>query len=148
MAGYSLNVKELPLAQLQPHPDFKLWSFGEAWEDHELDDSIRDLGILQPLMVSREAADRYLIVDGHRRYFCARFARMETVPCRILPKLSGLRYNLVRWSLNRTVKPWMKAEEEARRRARIKQRFGEDAPGVHRTEPSNSESVIAGAVTE
>ena len=46
-----------------------------------LADSIRSYGVLEPLIVSRDR----VIGSGHRRHAAARLARLETVPCLILP---------------------------------------------------------------
>src|SRR5271166_4730794 len=53
---------------------------------HSLDDpdivdlinSIRENGVLEPLQVSIDN----MIISGHRRWFCARMAGLETVPVR------------------------------------------------------------------
>jgi len=49
----------------------------------ELAQSIRERGILVPLIV-RQEGDHYRLVDGHRRLIAAKVLQLETVPCRII----------------------------------------------------------------
>jgi hypothetical protein len=51
----------------------------------ELAQSIRELGILEPLVVSKDG----IIGSGHRRFAAARLAKLSRIPCRILPLLSS-----------------------------------------------------------
>ena len=46
-----------------------------------LADSIREQGILQPLLVTATGGGRYRIIAGERRYRAARLAKLEKVPC-------------------------------------------------------------------
>ncbi len=46
----------------------------------ELADSVRTLGVIQPVTVKREADGRYTIISGERRWRAARMAGLETVP--------------------------------------------------------------------
>lgn len=72
---------------------------------NELVDSIRQHGILQPLLV-RASGDGYQLIAGERRLLAARKAGVELVPCRVL-ELSdqqvcevSLEENLKRQDLN------------------------------------------------
>lgn len=47
----------------------------------ELVDSIRQVGILEPLIVRPVAEDRYEIVVGNRRFNAAKVAGLERIPC-------------------------------------------------------------------
>jgi ParB family chromosome partitioning protein len=47
----------------------------------ELAQSIREHGILEPLIVTKDG----VIISGHRRYTAARLAGPDKVPCWILP---------------------------------------------------------------
>lgn len=47
----------------------------------ELADSIREVGVLQPLTVERQHNGRYLILAGHRRLAAAKKAGLSHVPC-------------------------------------------------------------------
>lgn len=50
--------------------------------------SIRDLGVLVPLVVKR-AGDRFLLIDGERRYHAAKSIRMERVPAYVVDQDVG-----------------------------------------------------------
>lgn len=47
-------------------------------------DSIKDYGILLPLLVRRKDGGRYEVISGHRRKFAAEKLGLETVPCKIM----------------------------------------------------------------
>ena len=75
------NKKEtttLPLKKIKPNKDQPRKHFDEA-ELTELSDSIKQNGILQPLLV-REKGDHYEIVAGERRFQAAKLAKLEEVP--------------------------------------------------------------------
>ena len=46
----------------------------------ELSQSIQEYGILQPIIVSKEA-NRYIIIAGERRYRAAKLLKLTTLPC-------------------------------------------------------------------
>lgn len=68
-----LSIKEIQPNKGQPRKRFK------AEELAELTDSIKQNGILQPLLV-RRSGDHYEIVAGERRYQAARAAGLTEVP--------------------------------------------------------------------
>ena len=49
--------------------------------------SIRLHGVLQPLLVSEESPDRFLLITGERRWRAARLAGLETVPAVIRERI-------------------------------------------------------------
>ena len=69
---------EVSVDDVSPNPDQPRRTFDEE-ELEELADSIRQNGILQPLVV-RERGGAYQIVAGERRYQAARRAGLERVP--------------------------------------------------------------------
>jgi len=75
----SRAVIEVAPNRLQPNP-FQPRHGYDADSLSELADSIRQQGILQPIVV-RPAGDDYQIILGERRWRAARQAEMETVPC-------------------------------------------------------------------
>lgn len=69
--------------------------------------SIDKLGIENPLIVcAMKVPDRYLIIDGHRRYLCAKALQLETVPCRIYPKLPPTELALRRFEVQNNRVEW------------------------------------------
>ncbi len=76
------STRELPVEAIDPNPYQPRGSFPEGQID-ELADSIRERGILQPLLVKRHG-DRYQLVAGERRLRAAKRAGIARVPVVIL----------------------------------------------------------------
>ncbi len=73
------GTTEIALSEIDPNPDQPRRDFDrEALE--ALAESIRQAGVLQPLLVVSCGA-RYRIVAGERRYRAARMAGLYSVPC-------------------------------------------------------------------
>jgi ParB family transcriptional regulator, chromosome partitioning protein len=69
----------IPVEQIRPNPDQPRKAIGDL---RELTDSIREKGVLEPLLVRfvpRE--DCYYIISGERRYHASRAAGLNEVPC-------------------------------------------------------------------
>jgi ParB family transcriptional regulator, chromosome partitioning protein len=76
-------LQELPLHCLRPDPDQPRKAFDpEALA--ELASSIQVLGVLQPILVREDAAGRYTILAGERRYRATELAGLSTLPCLVL----------------------------------------------------------------
>lgn len=75
------SPRELPIEALFPNPGQPRRVFDEAKLD-ELAASIRDRGVLEPILVRRSVSDpgRYEIVAGERRWRAAQRARVHQVP--------------------------------------------------------------------
>jgi len=69
---------EVPLDQIAPNPYQPRKAFNEA-SIEELARSVRQHGIVQPLVVAR-AGDRYKLIAGERRYRAAQRAGLSSVP--------------------------------------------------------------------
>jgi len=69
---------ELAIDQIAPNPYQPRKTFNEA-SIEELARSVRQHGIVQPLVVTR-AGDRYKLIAGERRYRAAQKAGLTTVP--------------------------------------------------------------------
>lgn len=78
--GYNVAQGETKVAveDVIPNPKQPRTHFNET-ELEELADSIKEHGILQPLIV-REKEDKYEIIAGERRYQAAKIAGLEEVP--------------------------------------------------------------------
>jgi len=104
MEGRPVQVggKSLPLEALVPSPQPRRRF--EALE--ALAQSIREKGVLQPLLVRPLGDGRYAIVAGERRYRAAKMAGLSEVPVRVLEisekeaRLLALVENLQREDLN------------------------------------------------
>ncbi len=78
--GEELSIREISLGELDPNPDQPRRTFDEE-SIGQLADSIREQGVLQPLLVVATGNGRYRIVAGERRYRACRAAGLETAPC-------------------------------------------------------------------
>ena len=72
------GVREIEIARIKANPNQPRIRFDEAALD-ELADSIRQRGVLQPILL-RPADDDYMIVAGERRWRAAQRARLHTIP--------------------------------------------------------------------
>lgn len=78
---------ELSISMLEHFPNhpFELYS-GERFED--LAGSIKEHGVLSPVLVRKTNDGSYQILSGHNRCECAKSIGFKTVPCIVLDKLS------------------------------------------------------------
>ena len=74
------GIQEIPIGELDPNPDQPRRTFS-AESISQLADSIREQGVLQPLLVAPAGGGRYMIIAGERRYRAGREAGLETLPC-------------------------------------------------------------------
>lgn len=70
---------ELDIDLISPNPEQPRTHF-EPEKLRELADSIREHGVIQPLIVTRDAEGSYRLIAGERRLQAARLAGLETVP--------------------------------------------------------------------
>ncbi|HVM23312.1 MAG TPA: ParB/RepB/Spo0J family partition protein [Sphingomicrobium sp.] len=72
------GVREIEIARIRPNPGQPRVQFDEAALD-ELADSIRERGVLQPILL-RPDGDGYMIVAGERRWRAAQRAQLHSIP--------------------------------------------------------------------
>lgn len=70
--------KILPIDQIEPNPDQPRTEIGDLTE---LTSSIKQKGVLEPLLVKPNADGTYMIIAGERRWRAATQAGLEEVPC-------------------------------------------------------------------
>ncbi len=70
---------EAPVEEVYPNPDQPRRRFVDAELD-ELAASIRELGIIQPLIVRQRAEGGYILIAGERRWRAAQRAALDRVP--------------------------------------------------------------------
>jgi ParB family transcriptional regulator, chromosome partitioning protein len=73
-----LAASELPIDEIDPNNDQPRKRFNDGALD-ELADSIREKGIIQPIIVEKKG-ERYRIIAGERRFRAAKIAGLEKVP--------------------------------------------------------------------
>jgi len=73
----------LPISKVEANIDQPRKHFDEA-ALHELSESIREHGVIQPLTVRKLQSGYYQIIAGERRWRAARLAGLKEVPCRVM----------------------------------------------------------------
>ncbi len=99
------ELRELPIELIAPNPQQPRRRFDEASLE-ALADSVRDTGVLQPVLVRPRPGGRYELVAGERRWRAAKLAQLETVPALVRAREDSaslelaLVENMVREDLN------------------------------------------------
>jgi ParB family chromosome partitioning protein len=76
------DILRVPVDMIEPNPYQPRMSFDqEALE--ELSDSIRTLGLIQPITVRRKNDGRYQIISGERRFRACQLSGMDMIPAYI-----------------------------------------------------------------
>lgn len=78
----SSTISEIPLDQIQPNADQPRSLFDEE-KLHELADSIKEIGIIQPITLRQTADNRFQIIAGERRWRASQMAGLKTIPAYI-----------------------------------------------------------------
>lgn len=73
------GFRMIPIVQIHPNPDQPRKIFSDE-QIHELAASIKEKGVLQPIVVKKIAADQYELICGERRLRAAGFCGLEQVP--------------------------------------------------------------------
>ncbi|MDR3297259.1 MAG: ParB/RepB/Spo0J family partition protein [Prevotellaceae bacterium] len=72
-------IKEIPLSEIAPNPAQPRTHFDEA-QLNELAESIKSIGLIQPITVRSLAPHSYQIIAGERRHRAAQMAGLTTIP--------------------------------------------------------------------
>lgn len=123
---YPFKFEELPLDVIetdanQPRKAFGLRGGGDY---NHLLKSIQHYGIEDPIKVSEIETGRYIIMDGHRRFTCAKELKFEKVPCRVYPKMNEGEFEARRYEMQNNRKSW-KPIEKANAIHKIKTEYSE-----------------------
>ena len=73
------TITFVPIEDLVPNPDQPRKKFDQS-DLKDLSETIKDKGILQPLLAVRDGNNRYKIVAGERRWRAAQLAQIHEVP--------------------------------------------------------------------
>ncbi len=76
------QISEIDIKSIIPNPTQPRKSFDEEALD-ELADSIRQLGVIQPITVKESDNGQYIIISGERRFRAAQRASLESLPAYI-----------------------------------------------------------------
>lgn len=77
--GDQTTYVEIPVDGIRPNPEQPRSRFDEE-SLQELADSITEVGVLQPVVVSRDEDGNHYLIAGERRWRAARRAGLETIP--------------------------------------------------------------------
>ena len=69
----------LPISSIEPNPDQPRTNFDEEALD-DLAESIKQLGVIQPITVRKISDDKYQIISGERRFRAAQKAGLSKIP--------------------------------------------------------------------
>jgi ParB family chromosome partitioning protein len=72
------DILDIPLKQIRPNPYQPRKTFDEK-SLHELGDSIKLHGLLQPVVVVEDEVDGYILVAGERRLRASKLAKLKTI---------------------------------------------------------------------
>lgn len=78
----------IPLADIDEDPDQPRQTFDQA-ELESMAESIRDLGVIQAIVVKPPQAGRYMLVAGARRYRASKLAGMKDIPAIVRAATEG-----------------------------------------------------------
>jgi len=82
------RYQELPIESITPNPQQPRTVFDED-QLAELAESIREVGLLQPIVVRPVGDDEYELVMGERRFRASKVAGLTTIPAIIRPTEAG-----------------------------------------------------------
>jgi ParB family transcriptional regulator, chromosome partitioning protein len=77
--GFEVALRDISLGDIEPNPGQPRTQFDEE-SLGELTASIRELGVLQPVLVRELGGERFQLIAGERRWRAARRAGLSTIP--------------------------------------------------------------------
>jgi len=102
----AIGVKTLPTGELNPNPHNPRMLFDRVDLD-VLRDSIARVGILVPLTVYQEQrSGRYVILDGQRRWMCAKDLKLPTVPVNAVAEPSLVENIVTMFQIHKLRRDW------------------------------------------
>lgn len=158
----SRGPEHLDIDLIAPNPEQPRTNF-EPEKLRELSESIREHGIIQPLIVSRDEDGGYFLIAGERRLQAARLAGLDTVPVVVRQAADkellelALIENIQRADLNaveeamayrRLVEEYNMTQEEVARRVGKNRATIANALRLLQLESEIRRSLVAGEITE
>jgi len=135
----AIEARHIPVTAIDRDPGQPRTDFDEA-KLHELADSIRAHGVIQPIEVEATGDGRYLIHHGERRWRASQLAGQETIPAVVAPARAA-DDNLVRQALENLHREDLNPIDEARvyrglitlgwSRTRIARETGKSLPTIN-----------------
>lgn len=79
---FKVNEWEVELSKIRPNPNQPRTLFDDE-RLQELADSIKSLGVIQPITICKEDGDFFTIISGERRFRASQLAGLTTIPAYI-----------------------------------------------------------------
>lgn len=95
----------IKLKFIKADPDQPRQQF-EPSQMESLEKSIKEKGILMPLIVERMDNDKYLVIDGERRYRTAVKLKLEEVPVEIMESMNPVERMITRFHIQEQHQSW------------------------------------------
>lgn len=111
--SYPFQFEELSMDVIETDPNQprNIFEIQKGGDYARLLKSIRYLGIEEPIKVSGIEPNRYIIIDGHRRFYCAVELGFTTIPCRIYPKMNVGEFEIRRYEMQNNRRNWQPIEK-------------------------------------
>lgn len=104
MARVTATLQEIPPDRIRPNPDNPRLIFRED-EMRELMDSIKEVGIKVPVSLY-EDGQRFVLIDGERRWKCAKRLNLRVMPAIVQPKPTKLENLLMMFNIHNVRVDW------------------------------------------
>lgn len=104
MARATASLQEIAPDRIRPNPDNPRLIFREA-EMRQLLDSIREVGIKVPVSLYEDGR-RFVLIDGERRWRCAKRLNLRVVPAIVQPKPTKLENLLMMFNIHNVRVDW------------------------------------------
>ena len=99
------ELLHIPVDKIRPNPENPRLIFNQERLD-ALAESISQVGILVPLIVFQEDDGRYILLDGERRWQCAKRLNIKEVPANIIAKPSKIENILRMFNIHNVREDW------------------------------------------
>lgn len=138
----SERIQKMPLKKVQANPDQPRRNFDET-ALLELAASIKQHGILQPLVVIAVQGDSYRIVAGERRWRAAKIAKLDHIPVivRSLKEIEELEIALIENVQRVDLSPLEEAQSIQRLHEQFSLQYADIAKRLGKSGPSVSNTV-------
>jgi ParB family chromosome partitioning protein len=115
------QIWQIPIDQVEPNPEQPRKHFARL-EMEELTNSIREYGIIQPLILTKKNSGKYEIVAGERRWRAAQLVELKMVPAivRTMTEMEKFEISLLENVQRQDLNPM----ERARAYQRLIEEFG------------------------
>ena len=121
IAKHKTIFRELPILELELDGNQPRKEYGSPSEQEKLTSSLERFGLQEPIMVTQKEPNRFVIIDGHRRYLCLKTLKVDKAMCQIYPEISEGELEVRRYEKQNNRKGWKPMEKSnSLHRAKIK----------------------------